>query len=64
MKLGMVIDLDRCIGCRTCAAICKNHNSEPEGIWWNRVFTIGSTEHQVAYEDVIEIGRASCRERV
>lgn len=51
MKLGMVIDLDRCIGCRTCTAICKNHNSEPEGIWWNRVFTIGSTEHQVAYED-------------
>lgn len=29
MKLGMAIDLDRCIGCRTCAAICKNHNSEP-----------------------------------
>ncbi|MDK7724663.1 4Fe-4S dicluster domain-containing protein [Slackia exigua] len=50
MKLGMAIDLDRCIGCRTCAAICKNHNSEPEGIWWNRVFTIGSNEHQVAYE--------------
>lgn len=48
MKLGMAIDLDRCIGCRTCMVVCKNHNAEPEGIWWNRVFTIGSDEHQVA----------------
>ena len=52
MKLGMAIDLDRCIGCRTCAAICKTHNSEPASIWWNRVFTVGSNEHQVAYENV------------
>ncbi|MBR2789489.1 MAG: 4Fe-4S dicluster domain-containing protein [Eggerthellaceae bacterium] len=51
MKYGMAIDLDRCIGCRTCAAVCKVHNSQPEGTWWNRVFTVGSMEHQVAYQD-------------
>lgn len=48
MRLGMVIDLNRCIGCRTCTTICKNHHSQPEGIWWNRVFTKGSDTHQVA----------------
>lgn len=27
MRYGMVVDLDRCIGCRTCAVICKDHNA-------------------------------------
>ncbi|GFN23628.1 4Fe-4S dicluster domain-containing protein [Thermanaeromonas sp. C210] len=48
MKLGMVVDLDRCIGCRTCMVVCKEHNAQPPGTWWNRVFTPGSPEHQVA----------------
>lgn len=45
MRYGMAIDLDRCIGCRTCAVICKDHNAEPEGIWWNRVFVPGAPEY-------------------
>ncbi|MEL1136049.1 4Fe-4S dicluster domain-containing protein [Desulfitobacterium sp. THU1] len=48
MKLGMVIDLDKCIGCRTCAVACKAHNAQPPGTWWNRVFTPGSPYHQSA----------------
>jgi molybdopterin-containing oxidoreductase family iron-sulfur binding subunit len=41
----MVVDLNRCIGCRTCAVVCKTHNAEPEGIWWNRVFASGSPSY-------------------
>lgn len=48
MRLGMVIDLDKCIGCRTCAVACKSHNAQPPGTWWNRVFTPGSPYHQSA----------------
>ncbi|MDR1422101.1 MAG: 4Fe-4S dicluster domain-containing protein [Coriobacteriales bacterium] len=48
MKNGMVIDLDRCIGCQTCAVVCKMHNSLAPGVWWNRVFTQGTDEHQTA----------------
>lgn len=48
MRLGMVIDLDKCIGCRTCAVVCKSHNAQPPGTWWNRVFTPGSDYHQNA----------------
>ena len=44
----MAIDTDRCIGCRTCAVICKDCNAQPEGIWWNRVFTQGTDEHETA----------------
>lgn len=46
----MAIDLSRCIGCRTCAVVCKNYNSQPQGIWWNRVFTSGTPEYDVAVE--------------
>ena len=40
-RLGMVIDLKRCIGCQTCAVACKAHNNLPNGIWWNQVLTHG-----------------------
>lgn len=45
MRYAMVVDLDRCIGCKTCTVLCKNHNAEPEGIWWNRVFASGASEY-------------------
>lgn len=47
MRLGMVIDLDRCIGCRTCTVVCKQSNALPPGMWWNRVETPGAEVHQV-----------------
>lgn len=49
-KLGLVIDLDICVGCHACATICKAWNSDspsdglsdpygadPQGVWFNRV---------------------------
>ncbi|MBC7341243.1 MAG: 4Fe-4S dicluster domain-containing protein [Clostridia bacterium] len=56
MKLAMVIDLGRCIGCRTCMVVCKGHNSQPPGTWWNRVFTPGSRYHQSAHPNAGGIG--------
>ncbi|MBK1735493.1 ferredoxin [Halorhodospira abdelmalekii] len=52
MKLGLVIDLDTCVGCHACAVACKQWNSsgisgpltdyhpygdQPGGVWLNRV---------------------------
>ena len=53
MKLGLVIDLDTCVGCHACAVACKQWNSRapaaggapdydpygaaPSGVWFNRV---------------------------
>ena len=45
MRRGMVIDLEKCIGCRSCVVACKQHNAQPAGNWWNRVFTPGSGRH-------------------
>jgi Fe-S-cluster-containing dehydrogenase component len=51
-KLGLVIDLDTCVGCHACAVACKEWNSggiaapltdedpygaSPFGVWFNRV---------------------------
>ena len=52
IKLGLVIDLDICVGCHACAVSCKEWNSgghsapltdfdpygtHPSGVWFNRV---------------------------
>ena len=53
-SLGLVIDLDTCVGCHACATACKQWNAsgemapltdiapyggEPDGVWFNRVHT-------------------------
>ncbi len=40
----MVVDTKRCIGCHTCAMMCKQENNIPNDIWWNRVLTEGGLE--------------------
>lgn len=52
IKLGLVIDLDTCVGCHACATSCKEWNAggiagpltderpyakDPQGVWFNRV---------------------------
>ncbi len=46
-RWGMVINLDRCIGCWTCAVACKSNNDVGEGLWWNRILTLGSGQMDV-----------------
>ena len=53
-KLGLVIDLDTCVGCHACAVNCKEWNTgghsaplpdkdpygaDPNGVWFNRIHT-------------------------
>lgn len=37
-RYGMVIDLDRCMGCRACMEACKVENNTPEASFWMYVF--------------------------
>ncbi len=58
-KLGLVIDLDTCVGCQACAVNCKEWNtggymapltderpydSDPMGVWFNRVHAFEAGE--------------------
>jgi len=58
-KLGLVIDLDTCVGCHACAVNCKEWNTggypgpltdfspygaEPSGVWLNRIHTFEAGE--------------------
>lgn len=40
-RYGMAVDTERCIGCWSCAVICKSENDVPLGMWWNRILTAG-----------------------
>jgi len=45
-RLGMVVDLNRCTGCWTCAVACKAENNVGAGLFWLRILTIGGS-HQI-----------------
>ena len=41
-QIGMVLNLDKCIGCHTCSVTCKNVWTNREGVeyaWFNNVET-------------------------
>ena len=48
MRYGMVIDLKRCSGCKTCSVLCKVANNIPNNIIWNRVLTEGGNAPDTA----------------
>lgn len=58
-KLGLVIDLDVCVGCHACAVNCKEWNAsghsapltdlapygaKPDGVWFNRIHSFETGE--------------------
>lgn len=44
-RYGMVLDLDRCMGCRACMEACKVENNTPQGIFWMHVFRLEEGEY-------------------
>lgn len=38
---GIIVDLNRCIGCHGCEVVCKNENNVALGEYWNKVIDCG-----------------------
>ena len=39
-RYGMVVDLNRCVGCQTCTMACKHANDTPPTVQWRRVVDV------------------------
>ena len=46
-RWGMVINLQKCVGCYACVIACKQEHFLPPGIFWGRV-VVGETGHRAA----------------
>lgn len=72
-KLGLVIDLDTCVGCQACVVACKGWNTEnygaplsdlspygadPEGTFLNRVHTYEATPPNGAAPRIVHFPRS------
>ena len=53
-QMGMVMNLDKCIGCHTCSVTCKQawtNRSGTEYVWFNNVETRPGQGYPRRYED-------------
>ena len=53
-QVGMVLNLDKCIGCHTCSVTCKNVWTSREGMeyaWFNNVESKPGVGYPHAWED-------------
>ena len=50
-RYAMLIDLRKCIGCNTCAVVCKSENNVPLGVWrsWVKRVEKGTYPHAKEY---------------
>jgi Fe-S-cluster-containing dehydrogenase component len=67
-RMGLVANLERCIGCLACEVACKQEHALPEGIKYIRVETLGpyriDGELAMDFVPLASDGCDFCRSRV
>lgn len=72
-KLGLVIDLDICVGCHACAVNCKEWNTgghsapltdtdpygqHPKGVWFNRIHTFEAVNEETGVSRTVHFPKS------
>ena len=66
-QYGIMVDLERCVGCYACEVACKQENSAARGTPWIRVHTLGpeviTGKFRMEYVPLITDRCTFCRSR-
>jgi Fe-S-cluster-containing dehydrogenase component len=63
-RWGMVIDLQRCIGCWACNVACKQEHFLPPGMLWNRVLVGESGIYPNVRKEMVPVLCNHCKDAV
>ena len=69
-KWGMVIDLDKCVGCQACVVACKEENNVPHGspeeqksrreIYWHKMIAVTKGKYPHVRTEIIPMPCMQC----
>lgn len=63
-RWGMVIDLQRCIGCYACMFACKQEHFLPPNVFWNRVIISETGKYPTVTKQVYPVLCNHCKEAI
>jgi len=58
----MLVDINRCVGCQTCAAACKHTNATAPGVQWRKVLDMEVGEYPEVRRAFVPVGCMHCRD--
>jgi len=62
MRYGMVINLDKCVGCYSCVAKCKQEHFLPPGMTWGKLLVCESGSYPTAIKHTYPVLCNHCKE--
>ena len=60
MRYGMLIDIERCVGCAGCVMACKRHNGTARGVYWCDVIIKEEGSYPNVRKRMLPIGCQHC----